>query len=141
MASALLLICMAVFWFDVPIKGNVFALLAGLVLYCTITTGMGLVASALTSNQLAVIFLVMIATLTPAMNYSGFINPVSSLEPGARAFGMIYPATHMLLISRGVFCKGLGFAELLGNFKVLLVTIPILAAAGTLLLRKQEKNK
>jgi len=140
MASAMLLVSMAVFWFGVPIKGDVFALLAGLVLYCIVTTGMGLVASAVTSNQLAVIFLVMIATLTPAMNYSGFINPVSSLEPGARAFGEIYPATHMLLISRGVFCKGLGFAELLGNFKVLLLTVPVLAAAGTLLLRKQEKN-
>jgi len=141
MASALLLISMAVFWFGVPIKGNVFALLTGLLLYCIITTGMGLVASAVTKNQLAVIFLVMIATLTPAMNYSGFITPVSSLEPGARSFGMIYPATHMLLISRGVFCKGLGFADLVANFKVLLITIPILTAAGTLLLRKQEKNK
>ena len=141
MASAMLLLSMAVFWFGVPIKGNPLALMAGLVIYCAITTGMGLVASALTKNQLAVIFLVMIATLTPAMNYSGFITPVSSLEPGARAFGEIYPATHMLLISRGVFCKGLGFAELLGNFKVLLLTLPVLTVAGTLLLRKQEKNK
>ena len=141
MASAILLLCMAVFWFGVPIKGNPFALLAGLVIYCAITTGMGLVASALTRNQLAVIFLVMIATLTPAMNYSGFITPVSSLEPSARAFGYLYPATHMLFISRGVFCKGLGFVELLGNFKVLLITLPILTVAGTLLLRKQEKNK
>ena len=141
MASALLLVVMAVFWFGVPIKGNPLALMAGLVIYCAITTGMGLVASAVTKNQLAVIFLVMIATLTPAMTYSGFTTPVSSLEPGARMFGEIYPATHMLLISRGVFCKGLGFAELLGNFKVLLVTLPVLTAAGTLLLRKQEKNK
>ena len=141
MASAMLLLCMAVFWFGVPITGNPLALMAGLVIYCAITTGMGLVASALTKNQLAVIFLVMIATLTPAMNYSGFITPVSSLEAGARAFGEVYPTTHMLLISRGVFCKGLGFADLLGSFKVLLVTLPILTAAGTLLLRKQEKNK
>ena len=141
MASAMLLLSMAVFWFGVPIKGNPLALMAGLVIYCAITTGMGLVASALTKNQLAVIFLVMIVTLTPAMNYSGFITPVSSLEPGARAFGEIYPTTHMLLISRGVFCKGLGFAELLGNFKVLLLTLPVLTVAGTLLLRKQEKNK
>jgi len=141
MGSAFLLISMAVFWFNVPIKGDPIALIVGLLLYCIITTGMGLVASAVTSNQLAVIFLVMIATLTPAMNYSGFINPVSSLSADARAFGEIYPATHMLLISRGVFCKGLGFAELLGNFKVLLITIPILTAAGTLLLRKQERNK
>ena len=141
MASAMLLLCMAVFWFDVPMKGNPLALIAGLLIYCCITTGMGLVASALTKNQLAVIFLVMIATLTPAMNFSGFITPVSSLEEGARAFGEIYPTTHALLISRGVFCKGLGFAELAGNFKVLLVTLPILTVIGTLLLRKQEKNK
>ena len=141
MASAMLLVCMAVFWFGVPIKGNPLALAAGLAVYCAITTGMGLVASAVTRNQLAVIFLVMIATLTPAMNFSGFTTPVSSLEPGARFFGELYPTTHMLLISRGVFCKGLGFAELLGNFKALLVTLPILAAAGTLLLRNQEKNK
>ena len=141
MASAMLLLSMAVFWFDVPIKGNPLALMAGLVLYCAITTGMGLVASAVTRNQLAVIFLVMIATLTPAMTYSGFITPVSSLEPGARAFGEIYPTTHMLLISRGVFCKGLGFAELFGSFRTLLLTLPVLTVAGTLLLRKQEKNK
>ena len=140
MASAMLLLSMAVFWFGVPIKGNPLALLTGLAIYCAITTGMGLVASAVTRNQLAVIFLVMIATLTPAMTYSGFITPVASLEPGARAFGELYPATHMLLISRGVFCKGLGFAELMGNFKVLLITLPVLTVAGTLLLRKQEKN-
>ena len=140
MASAVLLVFMAVFWFGVPIKGNPLALVAGLAVYCIITTGMGLVASAVTRNQLAVIFLVMIATLTPAMNFSGFTTPVSSLEPGARFFGEIYPTTHMLLISRGVFCKGLGFAELRGSFKVLLLTLPVLAAAGTLLLRKQEKN-
>ena len=141
MASAVLLVSMAVFWFGVPIKGSVPALFAGLALYCAISTGMGLVASALTKNQLAVIFLVMIATLTPAISFCGFITPVSSLEPGARAFGEIYPATHALFIVRGVFCKGLGFAELFGNFKVLLITLPILTVAGTLLLRKQEKNK
>ena len=141
MASAILLLCMAVFWFEVPIKGSIFALMTALLIYCGVTTGMGLVASALTRNQLAVIFLVMIVTLTPALNYSGFITPVSSLEGGARVFGEIYPTTHMLLISRGVFCKGLGFAELLGSFRALLIALPILTVAGTLLLRKQEKNK
>ena len=141
MASSVLLLSMAVFWFEVPIKGSVFALMTALLIYCGVTTGMGLVASALTRNQLAVIFLVMIVTLTPALNYSGFITPVASLEGGARTFGEIYPTTHMLLISRGVFCKGLGFAELLGSFRALLIALPILTVAGTLLLRKQEKNK
>ena len=140
MASALLLLCMAVFWFGVPLKGNPIALIAGLAIYCAITTGMGLIASAITRNQLAVIFMVMVGTMVPAINYSGFITPVSSLESGARMFGEIYPATHMLLISRGVFCKGLGFMELFGNFKALLITLPVLTLAGTLLLRKQERN-
>ena len=141
MVSALLLVSMAVFWFGVPLKGSVITLFAGLTLYCAISTAMGLVASALTKNQLAVIFLVMIVTLTPAITYSGFITPVASLEPSARRLGEIYPATHALFIVRGIFCKGLGFAELFENFKVLLITWPILTIAGTLLLRKQEKNK
>ena len=37
------------------------------------------------------------------------INPVTSLDGFGRWFGEIYPATHMVNISRGIFNKGLGF--------------------------------
>jgi ribosome-dependent ATPase len=43
------------------------------------------------------------------MQFAGIINPVSSLDGFGRWFGEIYPATHMVNISRGIFNKGLGF--------------------------------
>ena len=44
----------------------------------------------------------------------------------------------MLLISRGVFNKALGFAELHSSFTMLALTIPIVTVAGALLQKKQE---
>jgi ribosome-dependent ATPase len=44
----------------------------------------------------------------PAIQFAGLINPVSSLEGSGKFIGEIYPATHMITISRGVFSKALG---------------------------------
>ena len=69
---------------------------------------------------------------------SGMTNPVASQEGLGRIIGELYPAAHFLVISRGIFAKALGFGDLLGNYLVLLITIPILLTACVLLLKKQE---
>ena len=51
-------------------------------------------------------------TILPAVQFSGLINPVSSLEGAGAVIGSIYPATWFVTICRGVFSKGLGFADL-----------------------------
>ena len=129
---------MAVFVFDVPVKGSLFALVAGLFIYCIISTGMGLLFSAVTRSQIAVIFMTMIGTLLPAQSMCGLMNPVSTQEGVARIVGEIYPTTHALLICRGVFNKALGFNDLLLPFIILLVTVPIILGVGIMLLKKQE---
>ena len=138
MLSSLFLVAMAVTLFDVPIKGSVILLAVSLAMYCVISTGFGLLASSVTRSQIAVIFLTMLGTMLPAVSLCGLINPVDAQTGLARVIGNIYPTTHMLLISRGVFNKALGFADLNGPFTVLLVTIPVVIAAGALLQKKQE---
>ena len=54
----------------------------------------------------------MIATLLPAAQLCGLTNPVPNDGSLASIIGNIYPTTYMLLISRGVFNKGLWFADL-----------------------------
>ncbi len=54
----------------------------------------------------------MIGTMIPAVQFAGMLNPVSSLEGTGAFIGHIYPTTHFLHISRGVFSKGLRFADL-----------------------------
>ena len=138
MLSALFLVAMAVTLFDVPIKGSVLMLGVSLAMYCVISTGFGLLASSVTRSQIAVIFLTMLGTMLPAVSLCGLINPVDAQTGLARVIGNIYPTTHMLLISRGVFNKALGFSDLRGSFTVLVVTIPIVIAIGALLQKKQE---
>ena len=95
-----------------PLKGSFLALASGAVIYIVAATAMGLVMSSFMRSQIAAIFGTAIATLIPAMQYSGFIEPVSALQ-GIEAFiGSIYPTTYFLIISRGVFAKALYFNEL-----------------------------
>ena len=66
------------------------------------------------------------------------INPVSSLEGAGRLIGQIFPTAHFLVITRGVFSKALGYADLQKEFFALVLTIATLLALCTFFLKKQE---
>ena len=85
-------------------------------------------------------FLVMIGTLVPVMQFAGIINPVTSLDGFGRWFGEIYPATHMVNISRGIFNKGLGFSDLTHAIWIMALSIPVIMFAAIALL-KNRSNK
>ena len=135
--SFVLLFAQALVQFRVPFTGSLLAYALGTVVYVTATTGLGLLASTLTRSQVAAIAGTAIATLIPAIQYSGLIDPVSSLQGVGRWLGTLYPTSYYLTISRGAFSKGLGFADLAGAFWPMLLMVPVLTALSVLLLRKQ----
>ena len=139
MLSALMLVTMAVTIFNVPVKGSITTLLLALVLYSMCSTGIGLLASSVTRSQIAVIFMTMLGTMLPAVQFCGMIDPVTSQEGAGRVIGTIYPTTYMLLISRGVFNKALGFSDLHLQLLALAVTVPVVIWGGIMFLKKQEK--
>ena len=138
MLNYFLMCLIIVLMFDVPIKGSFLTLTLASFLFIIFSTGTGLLASALTKSQIASMFLVMLGTLIPVMQFAGIINPVSSLEGFGRWFGGIYPATHMVNISRGVFNKALGFQDLHQSLWVILLSVPVIMCAAILALKKQE---
>jgi ribosome-dependent ATPase len=129
---------LAVTAFRVPITGSFLTLLLAAFLFTLCSTGMGLLASTVTSTQIAAMFLTTISTMIPAADFSGLVYPVSSLEGGARLVGTIFPATYMFTISRAVFNKALGFADIHRQFAPLLVFGVAIFAASVALLKKQE---
>ncbi len=135
----LLMTLLAVTLFGVPIKGSFLTLSVAALLYVIIATGMGLLASTLTKSQIAAMFFTLIGTITPAIQFSGMLNPVSSMQGFGRLFGEVYPATAMINISRGVFNKALGFADLHHNLWLLALTIPVVLSMAIVLLKKQER--
>ncbi|MCY1513905.1 Ribosome-associated ATPase [compost metagenome] len=138
MLNFLLMTLLAVTLFGVPITGSFPTLLLAALIYNVVATAIGLLASTFTRSQIAALFFTMIGTLVPAVQFAGLLNPVSSLEGAGRLIGQVYPATHMLTISRGVFSKALDFSDLQGAFWPLLAAIPIVLGASALLLKKQE---
>ncbi|HEX5357674.1 MAG TPA: ribosome-associated ATPase/putative transporter RbbA [Aquabacterium sp.] len=139
MVSFLLMTAMAVWGFGVPLKGSLLALTLGALLYVTAATGLGLLMSTFTNSQIAAIFGTSLATMLPAIQFSGIINPVSSLEGFAAVLGRIYPTGPFLIISRGTYSKALGLAELWPYFIPLAVAIPVLTIVSVALLKKQDK--
>ncbi len=133
-----LMAALAITVFQVPIKGSIVTLMLGAILYCCIATGFGFLTSTVTKSQIAVIFLTMISTLLPAIQFSGLMSSVSSLSGAGRIIGKVFPTTYMLNISRGVFNKALGFEDLQGQLLLLLLTIPVVVGAAILCLKKQE---
>jgi ribosome-dependent ATPase len=134
-----LLLFFAVFAFGVPFKGSLPVFASGAVLYVIVATAMGLLISSFMRSQIAAIFATALATLIPAIQFSGIIDPVSSLQGAGAAIGRIYPATYFVTISRGTFSKALGFENLGYDLIPIAVAVPILLGLAVLLLKKQAR--
>ena len=133
-----LLTLLAVTVFGVPVKGSFLALAAAALLFVLFSTGLGLLASTFTRSQIAAIFVTIIGTMIPAIQFAGLLNPVSSLEGLGAWIGQVYPASHFLTISRGVFSKALHFSSLHASFWPLLLSVPVILGLSIGLLKKQE---
>ncbi|QDV24791.1 ribosome-associated ATPase/putative transporter RbbA [Aureliella helgolandensis] len=130
---------MDVFLFDVPIKGSGLMLLACAVAYITAVTGIGLVISSFTSSQVAAVFVTTIVTILPSIQFSGLMQPVSTLEGVARWMGVFWPTTYYMHASVGAFTKGLTAPQLAGDFLALVAFFPVLTLLAAVALRKQEQ--
>jgi ribosome-dependent ATPase len=139
MLNFVLMFVIAITLFGVPFKGSLLAFFVGALIYVTATTGLGLLMSTLTDSQVAAMAGTSIGTLLPAIQFSGMLDPVSSLEGVGAFIGQIYPTTHFLTISRGTFSKALDFGDLSAAFIPLLIAIPVLTLASVLLLKKQAR--
>jgi ribosome-dependent ATPase len=134
-----LMLLLALFVFQVPLKGSFPTLLVGVVIFVTAMTGYGMLISAFTRTQIAALFGTAILTVLPATQFAGMMTPVSSLAAEAQIIGRGFPMTYFVPISVGTFTKGLGIADLGGDVLALLVFVPVLTLLSILLLRKQER--
>ncbi|RQR26295.1 ribosome-associated ATPase/putative transporter RbbA [Burkholderia sp. Bp9142] len=139
MLNFLLMVVLADVVFGVRIKGSFATLAAAVLIFNVVATAIGLFASTFTRSQIAAIFMTIVGTLIPVVQFSGLLTPLSSLEGSGKWIGTIYPATYMLAISRGVYNKALGPADLSSQFWPMLAAVPVILVMTGVLLRKQER--
>jgi ribosome-dependent ATPase len=139
MLNYVIMTATVLFLFEVPLKGNGLALTLGALLYVAAATGYGLFISTFTSSQVAAVFAGAVLSMLPTMQFSGMMQPVSTLEGGARFMGYLWPTTYYMHMSVGAFTKGLGFGDMTTDLLALTLFCPAFLVLSSLLLRKQEK--
>ncbi|MFV1464818.1 MULTISPECIES: ribosome-associated ATPase/putative transporter RbbA [unclassified Phaeobacter] len=135
----LLLTAMTIAVFGVPLKGDPLPLALGALLYVWAATSYGLLIATMTSSQVAATFATTIASVVPTIQFSGLLQPVSTLEGGAQTIGSLWPSSYFLHLNVGAFTKGLGWEALLPDILALACFGPVFTLLAALSLRAQEK--
>ncbi|MEI6658872.1 MAG: ribosome-associated ATPase/putative transporter RbbA [Planctomycetota bacterium] len=138
MINYMILTVMAVGIFGVPLKGSGPMLTLCALLYVAATTAIGLVVATFTRSQVAAVFATAILTMLPTTQFSGLLQPVSTLEGNARIVGTFWPTTYFMHASVGAFTKGLDARLLAPDALALAAFVPVLLLTAMLLLRRQE---
>jgi ribosome-dependent ATPase len=139
MINFFILTALTLIVFDVPVKGSFLMLMLCTLLYVTATTGIGMVTSTFTGSQVAAVFVTAILTIVPTIQFSGLLQPVSTLQGSAAFVGSIWPATYYMHSSLGAYTKALGAGLMMGDIVFMACCIPVLLLVSFAGLRKQEK--
>jgi ABC-2 type transport system permease protein len=108
MIDVLLVTAVAVFWFEVPLRGSFTLLLAMSLLYVVCTLGIGLFISTISETQQQAMMTATFFFLTPMIYLSGFVFPIENMPQVIQYATYLIPLRYFLVIVRGIFLKGIG---------------------------------
>ncbi len=106
MGGMILSIGMALYLFDVPLRGSLWVLLLTGTLFLLAALGMGLFISIVAQNQFVAGQVAIIATFLPAFILSGFIFDIGSMPAAVQAFTYLIAARYFVAILQTVFLAG-----------------------------------
>lgn len=138
MANFVILTLMVVFLLQVPLKGSLLGLSLGAFFYVCASTAFGLLVSSITKSQVAAIFATAVLSVMPSVQFSGIIQPTSTLEGAGHFIGSVWPATYYMHLSVAAFTKGLSFTDLTQDLVVLAIFGPCFVIFAAMFLKKQE---
>jgi len=137
MGGMLLSTVMAVFLFDVPLRGSLFVLLATSALFLLTALGMGLLISVLARSQFVAAMVAIVSTFLPAFILSGFLFDIRSMPPVIQALTHVIAARYFVSILQSTFLAGDVWPVILRN--VLGMALLCLFFLGVALLRFHKR--
>jgi len=135
MAQASAFILIALFFFEVPLRGSVPLLLVAIFFFLASAVGVGLFISSLAETQQQA-FLGTFLFASPAIILSGFATPIENMPDWLQTGTMINPLRHIMVILRGVFLKGMPAGEIAANIIPLIVIAAFTLTVSAWLFRR-----
>jgi ABC-2 type transport system permease protein len=121
MGGLTLAVSMALFLFEVPLRGSLWVLFAASALFLVTALGMGLLISTVARSQFVAGLLALITTFLPAFLLSGFIFDIGSMPGVVQAITHVIAARYYVAILQTVFLAGNVWSVILPNVLALLV--------------------
>ena len=112
MLDVLLVVAVAVVWFEVPLRGSFWLLLAMCLVYLLTTLGLGLFVSTISRTQQQAMMTASFFFLIPMVFLSGFVFPIENMPEVVQQVTYAIPLRYFLVILRGIFLKGVGLETL-----------------------------
>lgn len=109
--DVLLVTLVAVFWFDIPIKGPLQVMPLATAIYLLSVLGIGLFISTISRTQQQALMATFLFYI-PAVLLSGFMFPIENMPMIIQYGTYINPLRYFLVIIRGIFLKGNGIMVL-----------------------------
>jgi ABC-2 type transport system permease protein len=106
--DVVLVLSVAVFWFEVPLRGSIVLLFALTLVYLLTTLGLGLFVSTISSTQQQAMMTTTFFFLMPMVLLSGFVFPIENMPAAVQPFTYLMPLRYFLVILRSIFLKGVG---------------------------------
>ncbi|MGE5179684.1 MAG: ABC transporter permease [Bacteroidota bacterium] len=98
--------------FGVPFRGDPVLFMALSLAFLLGALGLGIFISAATRSQVLATQVAMISTFLPAFLLSGFMYAIDVMPPALRTVTYLVPARYFLVVTRGIFLKGVGVGVL-----------------------------
>lgn len=130
LAQSTLILCVARFWFGIPMAGSAFTLYAGLVIFTTASVGIGLSISAVAvSMQQAMLYTFVL--VMPLMLLSGLTTPVRNMPEWMQLATLVNPLRFAIDLVQRVYLEGVALSvvahDLFPMFLIGAVTLPLAA--------------
>lgn len=130
LVDVLLCTVLGVFLFEVPFRGNSLLFMVLTLCFLTGALGLGMFISAVARSQLLATQLAMVLTFLPAFLLSGFMYAINVMPKALQMITYFIPARYFLVVTRGIFLKGVGLEvlRLQGFLMVVFALLGILLA-------------
>ena len=112
LVSVVLVVLVATLWFRVPFQGDFLLFLLLTADFLLGVLGLSLLLSNFLASQQAATVVLFLVLFMPSMFLSGLMEPVDRTSLSAQLQAYLLPTTHYIIISRGIFLKGVGWRAL-----------------------------
>jgi len=110
LADVTLITTVATLWFEVPLRGELGALLLGTILFLGSSLGLGLLVSSYAGTQQQALLLAFFLVM-PTIILSGFAFPIANMPEEVQLLTWLDPLRYYLVVIRDIFLKGAGIGD------------------------------